>query len=160
MEYAAAISTGPPPDYGRRIKSLRGVRELTQRQLAELIGVSYASVNRWENGQSRPNRLAWRRIVELESQAGARIAEAAPAAAYEASTPPPWLDFAADADAVAAVAEAHRLAYGHLVNPSFATETSLIDPCRISASPSTNTCCDRLPCASCWPTTPAPERRS
>ena len=128
MEYATAISTGPPPDYGRRIKSLRGVRELTQGQLAELIGVSYASVNRWENGQSRPNRLAWRRIVELESQAGARIAEAAPAAAYEASTPPPWLDFAAGADAVAAVAEAHRLAYGHLVNPSFATETSLIDP--------------------------------
>ena len=33
------------------------------------------------------------------------------------------MDFAADPNAVAAVAEAHRLAYGHLFNPAFATET-------------------------------------
>ena len=38
------------------------------------------------------------------------------------------LDFSADANAVSTVAEAHRLAYGHLFNPSFATETSRIDP--------------------------------
>ena len=38
------------------------------------------------------------------------------------------MDFGAGASAVAAVAEAHRLAYGHLVNPAFAAETSLIDP--------------------------------
>ena len=126
MGRTAATVTDLPRDYGRRIKSLRGVRELTQSQLAELIGVSYASVNRWENGQARPNRLAWRRIVELENQAGGRIAETA--AAYDASVSPPRMDFAAEANPVAAVAEAHRLAYGHLVNPAFATETSLIDP--------------------------------
>lgn len=49
MHYASVPSTVPPEDYARRIKSLRGVRELTQGQLAELIGVSYATVNRWEN---------------------------------------------------------------------------------------------------------------
>ena len=38
------------------------------------------------------------------------------------------LDFSADPDAVSALAEAHRLAYGHLFNSAFATETSLIDP--------------------------------
>ncbi len=38
------------------------------------------------------------------------------------------MDFSADPDAVAAVAEAHRLTYGHLFNPAFAAETSLIDP--------------------------------
>ena len=38
------------------------------------------------------------------------------------------LDFSADPNAVSTVAEAHRLAYGHLFNPSFATETSRIDP--------------------------------
>ena len=37
-------------------------------------------------------------------------------------------DFAADPEAVAAVAEAWRLSYGHMANPAFATETSLIDP--------------------------------
>ena len=38
------------------------------------------------------------------------------------------MDFSADPEAVTAVAEAHRLAYGHLFNAAFAAETSLIDP--------------------------------
>ena len=38
------------------------------------------------------------------------------------------MDFSADPDAVSAVAEAHRLAYGHLFNSAFAAEISLIDP--------------------------------
>jgi DNA-binding XRE family transcriptional regulator len=126
MHYASVTSTALSEDYARRIKSLRGVRELTQGQLADLIGVSYATVNRWENEQSRPNQLAWRRIIELESEATHRIAEQP--AAYDAPAHPPSMDFAADPAAVAAVAEAHRLAYGHLFNPAFATETSLIDP--------------------------------
>ena len=126
MLYASVTSTAVPDEYARRIKSLRGVRELTQGQLAALIGVSYATVNRWENEQSRPNQLAWRRIIELESESTHRIAEQP--AAYDASEHPPSVDFAADPTAVAAVAEAHRLAYGHLFNPAFATETSLIDP--------------------------------
>ena len=126
MHYASVTSTAVPEDYSRRIKSLRGVRELTQGQLAELIGVSYATVNRWENEQSRPNQLAWRRIIELEGEATHRIAEQP--AAYDASEHSPRMDFAANPTAVAAVAEAHRLAYGHLFNPAFATETSLIDP--------------------------------
>ena len=126
MRYPSVTSTGLRDDFAFRIKSLRGVRELTQGQLADLIGVSYATVNRWENEQSRPNQLAWRRIIELESEATHRIAEQP--AAYNASEHPPSMDFAADPAAVASVAEAHRLAYGHLFNPAFATETSLIDP--------------------------------
>ena len=125
MRDASVTLVDLPNEFARRIKILRGVRELTQGQLAELIGVSYATVNRWENEQSRPNQLAWRRIIELESEATHRIAEQP--AAYDASEHPPSMDFAADPTAVAAVAEAHRLAYGHLFNPAFATETSLID---------------------------------
>ena len=126
MHYASVTSSAVPEDYARRIKGLRGVRELTQGQLAKLIGVSYATVNRWENQQARPNQLAWRRIVELEREAPHRIAEQP--AAYDVAERLPSMDFAADPNAVAAVAEAHRLAYGHLFNPAFATETSLIDP--------------------------------
>ena len=40
----------------------------------------------------------------------------------------PELDFAGDPEAVAAVAEAWRLAYGHQFNPAFASETARIDP--------------------------------
>ena len=117
-----------PDDFPRMIKDSRDRRELTQEQFAELVGVSFATVNRWENGQSRPNNLAWQRIVELDNQSRRellgvpKVSEEESAFAYRA------MDFSADPHAVSAVAEAHRLAYGHLFNPAFATETSLIDP--------------------------------
>ena len=116
------MSTIVPDDYPQKIKDIRVTRGMTQTQFAELVGVSFATVNRWENGQSRPNNLAWKRIVELtESGEGRQEVQPVP---DEASS----MDFAADPNAVSAVAEAHRLAYGHLFNPAFATETSLIDP--------------------------------
>src|ERR1700741_5436598 len=57
-----------PEDYSVRVRSLRGCIELTQTQLAKRIGVSFATVNRWENGQSNPTRLAWQQILDLEAQ--------------------------------------------------------------------------------------------
>lgn len=119
------VSAGIPSDFAARVRSVRGRLELTQAQLAARIGVSFATVNRWENGQSKPTRLAWQQILELESAAGA------PAAMVELPTSPAELlalDFAAQPAVVSAVAEANRLAYGHLFNPAFATEISLIDP--------------------------------
>ncbi len=99
---------------------------LTQAKFAELVGVSYATVNRWENRQSRPNNLAWTRFLQLESS----VDGAAPDSTAPDDSPPSShvLDFSADPDAVSALAEAHRLMYGHLFNSAFATETSLIDP--------------------------------
>ena len=44
------------------------------------------------------------------------------------TTSPAAPDFSARPDAVAVVAEAHRLAHGHMFNPAFAAETALIDP--------------------------------
>ena len=120
-------STELPSDYPRRIKSVRGIRGLTQTQFAELIGVSYATVNRWENGQSRPNNLAWRRILDIELRSGEEVQDTQPVPGKETGSAPN-LDFSADPNAVLAVAEAHRLSYGHLFNPAFGTETSLIDP--------------------------------
>ena len=116
------MSSIPTTEYRKKIKDLRETKGLTQTQFAKLVGVSFATVNRWENGQSRPNNLAWKRIVELmESGDGRHEIQSVPDEA-------PSMDFAADPNAVSAVAEAHRLAYGHLFNPAFATETSLIDP--------------------------------
>ena len=114
-----------PIDYPHRVKRTREICAATQTQFAELIGVSYASVNRWENGQSRPNKLAWQRITELEQsirESGIHESE------NVSHTSPSNLDFSADPNVVSAIAEAHRLSYGHLLNPVFASETSLIDP--------------------------------
>ena len=111
-----------PEDYPSRVKDLRERLGLTR--MADRVGVSFATVNRWENGQSRPTRLAWHRIVDLEADLRASVPRAEPATASAA----PALDFAAKPEAVAAIAEATRLSYGYLSNPAFAAEISSIDP--------------------------------
>jgi superfamily II DNA or RNA helicase len=50
-----------------------------------------------------------------------------PAASIDKSEPT-FLDFLADPETVQTFVEGERLGYGHLFNPVFATETSLIDP--------------------------------
>ena len=66
-------------DQPGRIKALRERLGLTQAALAERLGVSFVSVNRWENGQSRPMPLAWRRVTELERQSNDRRLREPPA---------------------------------------------------------------------------------
>ena len=129
VEDMAAVQTVElPSDYPQRIRRARKVRQLTQRQFADLVGVSFATVNRWENGHSRPTNLAWLRILALE-RATIKVARREESTISEdTSRRVPSLDFAGDPDAVSAVAEAHRLAYGHMFNSVFATETSRIDP--------------------------------
>jgi type I restriction enzyme M protein len=52
---------------------LRGIRanlSLTQEQLAERLGVSFATVNRWEGGTTKPQKAAVAAIEALASEAG------------------------------------------------------------------------------------------
>ena len=82
---------------------------------------------RWESGRSSPRPLALARLRELEEEASTASATTRqrPTPKVPAAAPP--LDFAGDPDAVSAVAEAWRLAYGHQFNPAFASEISRID---------------------------------
>ena len=41
------------------MKEVRKQLALSQEDLARALGVSYATVNRWENGQVKPSKLAW-----------------------------------------------------------------------------------------------------
>jgi len=45
-------------DYPALIKIVREQLDLSQEDLAREIGVSYATVNRWENSQTTPSKLA------------------------------------------------------------------------------------------------------
>ena len=40
------------------VKEMRRQLALSQEDLARQLGVSYATVNRWENGLSKPSKLA------------------------------------------------------------------------------------------------------
>lgn len=120
-------------DYGSRIRQIRQRYDLKQAELADLLGVSFASVNRWENGQNRPTALAWEKILLVEEHGPDAVRDlgtlavqetSQPYKAEEAATP----DFMGNPEAVRVVAEGERLSFGHLSNPAFAAETSLIDP--------------------------------
>ena len=51
-------------DYQKMIISLRNVLIMSQGELAKYLGVSFVSVNRWENGHHEPTIKVKRKIVE------------------------------------------------------------------------------------------------
>jgi len=58
------------PNYPSFVKKLRRQLALSQEDLARELGVSYATVNRWENGLAKPSRLA---RAQLESFCGRMV---------------------------------------------------------------------------------------
>lgn len=68
------------------LRAIRAKLDLTQEQLAERLGVSFATVNRWEGGGSKPQRAAQEAILALAREAGVeKAAEDAPEAAVQVS---------------------------------------------------------------------------
>ena len=47
------------------IKKIRTSLNMSQTELAELLNISFATVNRWENGRAVPNKLAQSTLYEL-----------------------------------------------------------------------------------------------
>ena len=57
-------------DLGRLVKTLRKKLGLSQEKLAARMGVTFSSVNRWENGHSKPSPLAVQKLEELVIELG------------------------------------------------------------------------------------------
>lgn len=53
------------PEIGQLIRELRETLKLTQEQFAAQLGVSFPTINRWENGHANPSRLALKQIDTL-----------------------------------------------------------------------------------------------
>jgi putative transcriptional regulator len=47
------------------IREIRDKLNLSQEQLANRLGVSYVTVNRWEKGKTKPSPLALEKIKNL-----------------------------------------------------------------------------------------------
>lgn len=45
-------------DFAEKVKFVRTKLNLSQEELAHKLGVSFATINRWENGSYNPSRLA------------------------------------------------------------------------------------------------------
>src|SRR4051812_24702889 len=52
------------------LRAIRSELNLTQEQLASRLGVSFATVNRWEGGGTKPQRAALAAIRALAADAG------------------------------------------------------------------------------------------
>ena len=52
-------------DYRYLVKQLRNKLIITQAELAVLLGVSFAAINRWETGKHEPTTKIKRKIVAL-----------------------------------------------------------------------------------------------
>ncbi len=52
-------------DYPKAILRLRAKLNISQEELGKLLGASFTSVNRWENGHYEPTKLAKMKLQEL-----------------------------------------------------------------------------------------------
>ncbi|MGE4320638.1 MAG: helix-turn-helix domain-containing protein [Acholeplasmataceae bacterium] len=51
--------------YKKIVKEIRKKLIITQVELAELLGVSFSSINRWETGKHEPTTKIKRKLVEI-----------------------------------------------------------------------------------------------
>jgi transcriptional regulator with XRE-family HTH domain len=58
------------PQVGQIIRDLRLLAGLTQEQYAATLGVTYTTINRWENGHSKPSPLAMEKIEGMLGKMG------------------------------------------------------------------------------------------
>jgi DNA-binding transcriptional regulator YiaG len=57
-------------ELSKKIKAIRQYLKLSQEELAHKLGVSFTSVNRWENGQTKPSKLARKQLEALCKECG------------------------------------------------------------------------------------------
>lgn len=62
-------------NYPEAILKLRAKLNLSQAELGELLGVSFSSINRWENGVFEPTKLVKFKLKELLEQNGIVVEE-------------------------------------------------------------------------------------
>lgn len=54
-----------PENFPELVKDVRRQLALSQEELAHALGVSFATVNRWENGRTVPSKLAQRQFAQF-----------------------------------------------------------------------------------------------
>lgn len=52
-------------NFAEKIKYVRTTLKLSQEDLAHELGVSFATINRWENGNYNPSRLAKKAVEDF-----------------------------------------------------------------------------------------------
>ena len=59
--------------YSNAIKKLRNKLIMTQTEFAEMLGVSFGAVNRWESGKFKPTTKTKRKLAPLFEKYGIEV---------------------------------------------------------------------------------------
>ena len=62
-------------DYPATLLRIRAELNLSQTELAEILNVSYTSVNRWENAKYQPTKVAREKIIVICEEKNIAIME-------------------------------------------------------------------------------------
>lgn len=60
------------PTIGQLVRELRQAMNLSQEKFADELGMTFPTINRWENGRSTPSPLALKQLEILLQQLGDR----------------------------------------------------------------------------------------
>ena len=66
--YMSSVNNGGDQFTNDRIRKLRQELNMTQESFAHEIGVTFATVNRWENGRTTPNKVAQKVLRLMEKK--------------------------------------------------------------------------------------------
>jgi DNA-binding transcriptional regulator YiaG len=51
--------------FSDQVRHVRSIMNLSQNRLAQLLSVSYATINRWENSKNEPSKLAQKSFYDF-----------------------------------------------------------------------------------------------
>ena len=60
-------------DFSATVKMVREKMNMSQEDLARALNVSFATINRWENGKTRPNKMAKQVFISFCEQNGISV---------------------------------------------------------------------------------------
>lgn len=60
-------------DFSATVKMVREKMNISQEDLARALNVSFATINRWENGKTHPNKLAKQVFISFCEQNGISV---------------------------------------------------------------------------------------
>ncbi len=60
-------------DFPAKVKMVRKKMNMSQEDLARALNISFATINRWENGKTHPNKMAKQVFISFCEQNGISI---------------------------------------------------------------------------------------
>jgi len=77
----------PVHDVPALVRGIRAARNITQEQLAREVGVTFSTINAWENGRHHPIPALVDRLLAIASAAGVSVNEGRRAKAIRSRRP-------------------------------------------------------------------------